>query len=111
MSWRNHFMEILVLVVAIAVIAYFVLNNNTQKSTEPKVGENYACSGCGTQEKHNKRTVAAWGRGSRSFFCQPCHKKWRDEQQQKPTSSGCLGSLIIMLLVPIFLAYSVYLIV
>lgn len=105
-------MEVLVLVVAIALIAYFVLNKGTSKSTQPRQGEKYACSGCGVQVRHNKRTVSAWERGSRSFFCQDCHKNWREEQAKKQTtSSGCLGSLAILVVIPLIIGYGVYVVI
>jgi hypothetical protein len=41
---------------------------------------NYVCAGCGGQFAHSRRTIAAWERGTRRFFCNVCHKKWRNQQ-------------------------------
>ena len=41
---------------------------------------NYVCAGCGGQFDHSRRTIAAWERGTRRFYCNVCHKKWRNQQ-------------------------------
>jgi len=44
----------------------------------------FVCAGCGGQFTHTKRTVAAWEKGSRRFFCNSCHKSWRQAQPANP---------------------------
>lgn len=102
----------------------------------------YVCRGCSNQFTHTRRTVGAYEKGARSFFCNSCHAKWRETNATKPaapqidsrtepasrnstpdrrdsrspvpsnfnpvtapTSSrangGCLGAVILMLVVPI----------
>jgi hypothetical protein len=41
---------------------------------------NYVCAGCGGQFAHSRRTIAAWERGTQRFYCNVCHKKWRNQQ-------------------------------
>ena len=41
---------------------------------------NFSCARCSTQTAHTRRTVNAWEKGSRQFFCNNCHKKWREAQ-------------------------------
>lgn len=41
---------------------------------------NYVCAGCAGQFAHSRRTVAAWEKGTRRFYCNVCHKKWRNQQ-------------------------------
>lgn len=44
----------------------------------------YLCAGCEGQFNHSKRTVAAWEKGTRRFYCNPCHAKWRGSQPTQP---------------------------
>ena len=41
---------------------------------------NYVCAGCNGQFPHSRRTVGAWEKGTRRFYCNVCHKKWRNQQ-------------------------------
>ncbi|WP_303289871.1 hypothetical protein [Marinobacter sp. SS5-14b] len=92
-------MEGLIFLVVIAVIVYAFVKGNASKSTKPNAGDPYACSGCGVQVKHSRRTISAWERGARSFYCKSCHGKWREVQSsQKP--SGCLGMFVFIVVFP-----------
>ena len=44
----------------------------------------FTCAGCAAQFTHTKRTVAAWEKGMRRFFCNACHTKWRDTRPPQP---------------------------
>ena len=44
----------------------------------------FVCAGCGDQFTHTKRTVAAWEKGTRRFFCNSCHKSWREARPESP---------------------------
>ena len=51
----------------------------------------FACAGCSAQTTHTKRTVAAWEKGNHRYFCDSCHKKWRESlpkqrQQEYPAA-------------------------
>lgn len=100
-------MELLILLVVVAVVVYFLMQFFGKKVQKPDIGSLYACSGCGVEQKHNKRTLNAWQRGSRSFFCKKCHSEWR-ESQAGGNRSGCFGIVLICTVVPIagIIAYS-----
>ena len=38
----------------------------------------YVCAGCEGHFTHTKRTIRAWQTGTRRFFCNDCHGKWRN---------------------------------
>ena len=44
----------------------------------------FICKGCSSQFTHSKRTIDAYEKGSRSFFCNSCHSKWRETNPAKP---------------------------
>ena len=46
----------------------------------------FICKGCSGQFTHSKRTIGAYEKGARSFFCNPCHLKWRETNPQRPPS-------------------------
>ena len=37
----------------------------------------FVCAGCSEQFTHSKRTLGAWEKGTRRFYCNACHTKWR----------------------------------
>ncbi len=92
-------MEFMVVLVVIGVIVYLISKAGSKKVTKPKWGENYTCSDCGTAMPHNKRTIAAWEKGVRNFYCRSCHGKWREEVANKQ-ASGCLSVLILIVVPP-----------
>lgn len=92
-------MEGLIALVIIAVIVYAFFKGHASKASKPSPGEPYACSGCGVQVKHNRRTVSAWEKGARSFYCKACHGKWREEQFNKQPA-GCLGVFVLLIVLP-----------
>ena len=44
----------------------------------------FICNGCSSQFPHSKRTIGAYEKGSRSFFCNSCHSKWRETNPANP---------------------------
>ena len=36
----------------------------------------FACARCGSRTAHGERTVFAWTRGERTFYCDPCNQAW-----------------------------------
>ena len=40
----------------------------------------FICAGCAERFTHTKRTVGAWEKGTRRFYCNACHAKWRGSQ-------------------------------
>ena len=39
----------------------------------------FICARCARQFPHSKRTLNAWDKGSRRFFCALCHAAWAEE--------------------------------
>jgi hypothetical protein len=37
----------------------------------------FTCAGCSGQFTHSRRTLVAWQKGTRKFFCNACHTKWQ----------------------------------
>jgi hypothetical protein len=46
----------------------------------------YVCTKCAGEFTHTNRTISAWEKGSRRFFCNACHKEWRSENPVQSTS-------------------------
>lgn len=81
-------------------IVLFVVYAFVKGKKVPKIGQKFTCQGCGTTLKHSKRTVNAIRNGSSSAFCGNCHSKWARNRPRG--GSGCLGSLIALMLIPMF---------
>ncbi len=70
--------------VAIIPLVVFAKNKSKRTTARPRPlssgpsNVRFECAGCSQQFTHTKRTVAAWEKGTRRFFCNTCHKKWRD---------------------------------
>ena len=62
-------------------------NAHQRKSSGPD-NLHYICAGCAAQFTHSRRTINAWEKGTRRFFCDACHKQWRNRrpppEQQLP---------------------------
>jgi len=41
----------------------------------------FTCAGCSGQFTHSRRTISAWDKGTRSFYCHACHTKWQGSHQ------------------------------
>ena len=98
----------------------------------------FTCTRCANQTAHTRRTLSAWEKGSRKFFCNNCHKNWREAQPVQnssqiggvnlkpqrssaspskrpslgprsaaPAGAGCLGVLLIVLVLPAVAAVAV----
>ena len=85
--------ELLVsLAVALVVLVLFVLvrarvkRNRTPQRTSARGPANlsFTCAGCEEQFTHTKRTLGAWEKGTRRFFCNACHTKWRASHPTQP---------------------------
>lgn len=53
----------------------------------------FDCAGCSEQFAHTKRTIAAWQKGTRRFFCNKCHKKWRESTP--PQESKTIDPIVV----------------
>ncbi len=80
----------------------------------------FTCAGCSGKFTHSRRTISAWEKGGRSFFCNACHTKWQSTHapsghgraariitSDRPAKRGCLGMLVVLLAVPVVLAFAV----
>jgi hypothetical protein len=85
-------------VVLVVVLALVIRSVGRKSPIERSVARGpanlkFTCAGCSGQFTHTRRTIGAWEKGTRRFFCNECHKKWRNSQppqsaQGKPPSSA-----------------------
>lgn len=68
-----------VVVFGIVVVVVVLLIAKAAGQEAPKVGESFICKGCGGSFKHTNRTVSAWKKGSRTFYCGKCHNEWHNK--------------------------------
>src|SRR5882672_3232028 len=76
-----------VLIVFVAISVLRSRNAHKDYSSSRSRGPDnlhFVCAGCGGQFTHTKRTVAAWEKGTRRFFCNSCHRSWRQAQPANP---------------------------
>ena len=87
------------------------------KRSPPK-NEFFICRRCSKSTRHSSRTFEAQSQGKKGFFCNTCHRQWLTTQPTSTTSrtflkkepSGCLGSIVLGLSIPISgLALIIYL--
>jgi hypothetical protein len=80
----------------------------------------FTCAGCSGKFTHSRRTISAWEKGGRSFFCNACHTKWQSTHApsghgrkariitgDRPAKPGCLGMFVLLLAIPVVLALAV----
>ncbi|PKH29337.1 MULTISPECIES: cold shock domain-containing protein [unclassified Shewanella] len=97
---------------AIPAIVAFLFSGRNKKPKQ----DHYSCTNCKAVERFNPRTVEAWNRGITRLFCNKCHKDWlrnkpREETQSYSrggSSSGCLGSFLIILTLPVISSVAIY---
>ena len=77
---------VLLVVVALQLRGRKTPSHRTAVSRGPS-NLRYICKGCSDQFTHSKRTIGAYGKGARSFFCNSCHSKWREANPGKPADS------------------------
>lgn len=73
----------------------------------------FRCARCSTSATHSERTIDAWRLGKTKFYCNSCHAEWlrsRPHPHSHPARpagrarTGCLGAIILALLVPAVIA-------
>lgn len=117
---------IAVIVVAVILVALVLLLRRPGTRRSPSRGPNnlhFVCAGCKGQFTHTKRTVGAWERGSRRFFCNSCHQSWRQANPGAPAvpsaprvaqgrsstrgvvpaRSGCMSVIVVVAALPLLL--------
>lgn len=74
--------------------------------------KSFKCGRCGAQTLHTHRTAEAWRHGKTKFFCQSCHRTWRQSlppqegksygaRSSSGQGAGCLGIMVLFALVPV----------
>jgi hypothetical protein len=98
------FSDNMLLIIGGALVAIIFLialvrshSKQTHKTTRPTsrgpASMQFVCAGCSQEFTHTKRTVAAWEKGTRRFFCNACHQKWRGSRPpQEPLVNGPVSS-------------------
>jgi hypothetical protein len=79
----------------------------------------FTCVGCKGQFTHSRRTIGTWDKGQRRFFCNACHTKWLGANPPGKRGlarvitgpgkggSGCLGFMILLIALPLGVAFAV----
>lgn len=85
------------IIIIFLIVIVSASSTQTRKASRPTprgpASMQFACAGCSQQFTHTKRTVAAWEKGTRHFFCNACHQKWRGSRPpQESQASGLAGS-------------------
>lgn len=91
----NNFLMILggaLVLIAIVVVVVRATNASTQTGARPTARGpsdiQFICAGCSQRFAHTRRTVGAWEKGTRRFFCDGCHKSWRTSRPQQKAEAG-----------------------
>ena len=85
-----------VLILTLVVVGIFVVTRRRSNGRNPATSTrsrgpaslHYVCAGCSAQSTHSRRTIGAWEKGTRRFFCSDCHTKWRDKQPPRDVQSS-----------------------
>ncbi|AVP94593.1 MULTISPECIES: cold shock domain-containing protein [Aeromonas] len=86
--------------------AFFLALFNRSKTPSSKL---FTCSRCRCNVPFDNRTIRAWNMGTLKLYCSNCHAEWllhRETPNHNPFSSssrgsGCLGTLAILIAIPV----------
>lgn len=67
----------IIFLIAIVRTSSKKIRRTTRPTSRGPASMQFVCAGCSQQFMHTKRTVAAWEKGTRRFYCNTCHQKWR----------------------------------
>ena len=89
---------------AVLVLIIFFFIKGGKKPPEAS----FKCARCKQQEKYSPRTIEAWRKGFNKIYCQKCHRLWLRNNPEKAKSrqvahrggSGCLGMVMLLLVLP-----------
>jgi hypothetical protein len=98
------------IIAAVAVVGIVTLARFFAGGRRPKQ-QSFRCARCSNSAMHTARTIEAWRNGKTKFFCNSCHGDWlktqpRDSKPARGTRSGCLGAMVILVLIPVVAAAS-----
>jgi hypothetical protein len=81
---------ILAIVVVLLVVRARAAQNRISKRIVSRGPQKlrFICAGCEGQFNHTKRTIGAWEKGIRRFYCNACHTKWRGSHPAQPVQSN-----------------------
>jgi hypothetical protein len=124
------FAAALAVVAFLAGLVYLRLRGKRTRSVGLRIANGpanlrFTCAGCSGQFTHSRRTIAAWNKGTRKFFCNACHTKWHgvlptrrapvitkpDRASKSPppvapppadrkSRAGCLGVAVLLVTIP-----------
>lgn len=107
--YRTNSIEISWPFIVPAVIAFFILSR--QKKPKEK---SFQCSRCRKVEEYDSRTIQAWNNGFVKLYCNACHLQWlkdnprQDQGLMHSKSSGCLGMLALLMIMPVIGGIGLY---
>jgi hypothetical protein len=99
--------------VAVAVIALVIGGRWFRGSGRMPPQKTFRCARCSAVEAYSHRTIEAWRAGKAKLFCRSCHAKWLESRPSvgrvaRPSSSGCLGTLLLAFVIPALLLGAFY---
>jgi len=82
--------------IGLVILVFFLWSSKGKQQSSHRVRPRgpanirYSCSKCAGEFTHTNRTISAWEKGSRQFFCNTCHKDWRTKNETANASSSNL---------------------
>ena len=96
----------IIVVVGLVLVAVAVVRQ-LAPGARPKY-RYFRCARCGASTEHSERTINAWRQKKTRFYCHACHVQWlkslpvdRSGHDTQSASSGCLGAVAMLAVVPI----------
>ena len=101
--------EMIAVIVVATVALPLVLIGLISKSV-PK-DKTFRCARCKSIAPHSQRTINAWRKSKKKFFCDACHVKWLETLPPRAreraaylggarSEFGCLGVVLLFAIVP-----------
>jgi hypothetical protein len=96
-------MDFLVILFGAALLA-LIIASALGSMRNPKE-KSFLCARCRQETDYTNRTIGAWRRGQKKFYCNACHQQWLRTHPPRETAerAGCLGVLAVPFLVIIAL--------
>ncbi len=96
---------------AVAIMLFLYISVRTKKPAN----DIFSCGKCSSVVRHDARTIRAWNKGACKLYYRTCNQNWHREKPQRdstkkynrPQKSGCLGVLLFITFVPVFLISSI----